>query len=586
MYIKKLVNLARKVINKMFKYLIYGILAPFIYYKNATKKIQNDKVVFIELRHLELTNSSSYLYNELRNNYDLKIHCHFMNLNNKSRKGLIIHTIDLMKDVATAKYVFLNESNMFFSKLKVRKGTKIVQLWHGCGAFKKFGYSTAELIFGSTKRDMNKYPTSKNIDLITVSSEEVIWAYEEAMNKPKNSGEVKSLGVSRTDVFYDEEVKQKARIKLEKLFPEAKGKKVILYAPTFRGRVAKAIIPDMLRMDQFYKELSDEYVVLLKYHPLVKEPPVIKEEHQVFVRNMTQLMSIDDLLCVTDICISDYSSLIFEFSLFEKPMIFFAYDIEEFCDWRGFYYEYNELTPGPVCKTNIEMIEYIKNIEIEFNKEEVVAFKEKFMKSCDGNATQRIIQEVFGESIEIYKKNEVSKYNYARLLDGSIFFRDLASKMPEIAHSLSESRVKGIPLNNNNNKIKIAYKPTYRQWVGLEDKRTYLDLQLLSERLCNKVEILLVMPEKEVENAFPLVKYLEDVIKVVPTLPTKKIMENADMLILDYDVNLYAEIDNEIPVYLYQPDKAIYQACKGRSIINDNCNVLGSELDLINIIEG
>ena len=114
-------------------------------------------------------------------------------------------------------------------------------------------------------------------------------------------------------------------------------------------------------------------------------------------------MTIEDLLCVSDICISDYSSLVFEYSLFERPMLFFAYDLDEYFDWRGFYYDYNELTPGPVCKTNDEMIDYISHLEERFDRQKVIDFKEKFMRSCDGHATDRILHMVFADRYDSLK---------------------------------------------------------------------------------------------------------------------------------------------------------------------------------------
>ena len=76
-------------------------------------------------------------------------------------------------------------------------------------------------------------------------------------------------------------------------------------------------------------------------------------------------------------------------------MIFFAYDRENYCDWRGFYYDYDELTPGPVCRTNEEMIQYIENIDERLDREQVARFREKFMGACDGKATGRILSYLF-----------------------------------------------------------------------------------------------------------------------------------------------------------------------------------------------
>lgn len=106
---------------------------------------------------------------------------------------------------------------------------------------------------------------------------------------------------------------------------------------------------------------------------------------------MTKELSIEQLLCVSDICISDYSSLVFEYSLFERPMLFYAYDLEDYFDWRGFYYNYEELAPGPVVYTNEEIIDWIMHLEERFDRNRVRSFRKRFMNACDGHATERIL---------------------------------------------------------------------------------------------------------------------------------------------------------------------------------------------------
>ena len=296
----------------------------------------------------------------------------------------------MLKELATAKYVFVDDASLILSSIPLRKETVAINLWHACGAFKKFGRSTAELKFGSSAATLDKYPNYGNLTHVTVSSPEVIWAYEEAMHLPK--GIVKATGVSRTDQFYDKEFVESRKQKLYDIMPEAKDKKVILYAPTFRGHVATAKSPNKIDFERFCQELGDEYVLVCKHHPFVKKPPVIPEELQHFARDLTKDLTIEDLLCCADICISDYSSLVFEYSLFEKPMIFYAYDYDNYCDWRGFYYDYSEFTPGPIVQTEDELLDSIKNIDTQFDKQKVIDFKKKFMGSCDGHATERIIE--------------------------------------------------------------------------------------------------------------------------------------------------------------------------------------------------
>ena len=156
----------------------------------------------------------------------------------------------------------------------------------------------------------------------------------------------------------------------------------------------------------FYESLHEDYVLVFKHHPIVHKRPEVPQEYSTFARDLSDTMTIEDLLFVSDICISDYSSLIYEYSLFEKPMIFFAYDLDDYFDWRGFYYNYDELTPGPVYKTNEEMRDYIEHIDERFDREEVRKFKERFMSACDGHATDRIMKMFFEPSLEKYKKKD------------------------------------------------------------------------------------------------------------------------------------------------------------------------------------
>ena len=108
-------------------------------------------------------------------------------------------------------------------------------------------------------------------------------------------------------------------------------------------------------------------------------------------------MEIDELMCVSELCITDYSSLIFEYSLFERPLIFYAYDLEQYYDEQGFFYEYDKLIPGPICRTEQEILEQILNSS-HYDKTSIRNFENKFMSSCDGQATQRILKLVFRES--------------------------------------------------------------------------------------------------------------------------------------------------------------------------------------------
>lgn len=384
-YKKKFISKLRR-IRKHYRYKVYF---PKVYSSYCTEPVQENKVLFLEMRFTKLSNSFELIYKALEESGEYDLKCSYVQFNFIRGREFTQRVNEMLKELATAKYVFVDDASLILSSIPLRKETVAINLWHACGAFKKFGRSTAELKFGSSAATLDKYPNYGNLTHVTVSSPEVIWAYEEAMHLPK--GIVKATGVSRTDQFYDKEFVESRKQKLYEIMPEAKDKKVILYAPTFRGHVATASSPDRIDFERFCRELGNEYVIVCKHHPFVKNPPIIPEELQHFARDLTKYLSIEDLLCCADICISDYSSLVFEYSLFEKPMIFYAYDYDNYCDWRGFYYDYSEFTPGPVVQTEDELLNSIKNIDTQFVKQKVIDFKEKFMGSCDGHATERII---------------------------------------------------------------------------------------------------------------------------------------------------------------------------------------------------
>ena len=386
--IKKLYWQTRKKVGQILMFRIVFPLGYKHYIKG--KKIKREKAVFVEVRLDEITGSFRLVYDRMKaDGFD--VHEQFIENIKPGKWGYIKRCLRMLEDISDAHYVFLNDACNVTSCIPLRKGTKIYQLWHACGAFKKFGMSTAELIFGDNRKSLEKYPNYGNLSYVTVSSPEVIWAYEEAMNLKDTKTQVVATGVSRTDVFYDQHFIEQSKAAVYSVCPAAENKKIILYAPTFRGRVAKAESPDCLDIPAMKRALGDEYVLLIKHHPFVKQPPVVPEDCTDFAMDVTKSLEIDQLLCASDVCVSDYSSLIFEYSLFERPMIFFAYDLDDYFDWRGFYYNYDELTPGPVVKETEEIIDYIRHLDARFDQAQVHAFKEKFMSSCDGHATDRIM---------------------------------------------------------------------------------------------------------------------------------------------------------------------------------------------------
>lgn len=386
----------KQLLKRVVKDITLSFLYPLIYRRHAKKPVESGLVVFYETKELEMPGSFDLLYERLSSDPSKKVEYITLAQNHVSRLKYYLNGARCLKRLAAAEVIFLDDASDLVSCLPMRPETKAVQLWHACGAFKKWGMSTADLKFGGTRESIRRHPFYKNLSLVTVSSPEVAWAYIEAMDLEGQEDIVRALGVSRTDIFFDEGFLTQAREKVESVFPPAKGKKVLLYAPTFRGHVSTATGPDRLDIAEMERALGDEWVLLIKHHPFVKHPVPIPEGCEDFAYLVKGDLSIDDLLCAADACISDYSSIVFEYSLFLRPMLFFAYDLDDYNDWRGFYYGYDEFTPGPVLTTSDEVIDYLAHLDVRFDSCEVESFRDRFMCACDGHATERIMGCVFG----------------------------------------------------------------------------------------------------------------------------------------------------------------------------------------------
>ncbi len=385
----------KKGISGAVKFLTFRVLFCGIYRLHAAKPIQQDKVLFVEVREPSVSNSFRLLYQKIKKEGTYRIHTHYLRSGFVSRLEYLRRCTAMLKDLADAKYVFLNEGCNVIGSIPMRSETILTQTWHACGAFKRFGFSTAELKYGETAEEMRKYPYYGNTTYVTLSSPDIAWAYEEAMMLQDRRECFRATGVSRTDVFFQKWFLQAANAHFAQCVPFAGDRKVLLYAPTFRRHAKEAASPDKLDIQKLKQALGQDYVLVCKHHPFVSHPPVIPPDCADFAKDVTKELSIDELLCVSDICISDYSSLVFEYSLFEKPMLFYAYDLEDYFDWRGFYYDYHELAPGPVVRTNEELIEKIRELETCFDPQRIREFRQRFMASCDGKATERIMRMVF-----------------------------------------------------------------------------------------------------------------------------------------------------------------------------------------------
>lgn len=385
----------RKAYEKDYKSGIKAIfikeILPELYNLYRKKPVEN-KVIILQQRK-KLNASCSCIYNRLTNDgkYDIKFHeLDFKNLPLIESYG---RALDFMKDFATAKAVITHEQSELLGMIDIRSETKFIQLWHGL-PIKKIRKSLAGMPGYKSEKGFIEYPEN-NYDLVPISAPEWRPVFEEFMGLEQGTPVIQSMGISRTDQFFNKEYIKTCYDKLYERVPKSKEKKVILYAPTYRGLEPNRTAPDELDVAKFAEVLSDEYILIIKHHQTLAEwPEIPKPYNNDFAYDFRKIkgMDINELLTVADICISDYSSLVFDFSLFERPIVFFAFDEDKYNDERGVYYTLDELDAGPVLKTNEEVIAHIKSMDVALEHERAKKFRERFMCSCDGHANDRIME--------------------------------------------------------------------------------------------------------------------------------------------------------------------------------------------------
>lgn len=307
--------------------------------------------------------------------------------------------LKLIYHLATSRYILLDDFTNAITFMKVRKGQEIVQLWHGPGAFKKFGWSRAtngENI-GSIHRGYKKYTKA------SVSGEGIRWCYAEAFSISEDR--VKATGFPRTDSFFDQDFLQKTRDGFFKEFPHLKDKKIILFAPTYRSTKVNDASYDFSKIDfqaiynQFYNQ---GYVFIIKWHPaiynnmtmnVIKKPDL--SLYKDFYYDFSEYRDINDLLIVCDTLITDYSSVIFDYVLLNKPIIYFTYDLDEYTGYggRGLYFDFDEYVFGQVVHKCDNLVDAISHNDLMEEKRKV--FFDKFMGECDGYSTYKTCQWIF-----------------------------------------------------------------------------------------------------------------------------------------------------------------------------------------------
>ncbi|EZX16748.1 hypothetical protein V070_02427 [Staphylococcus aureus C0673] len=296
--------------------------------------------------------------------------------------------------VTISKYFVLN---MRQPKWLYKKPEQVLlSTWHGT-PLKKLVFDMDNVTSANKNYKKDFYEQSRNWDYLIAANKYSEDIFNSAFMYPRE--DILTYGYPRNDILTNHTEEYKNGLKKKLGIPVHK--KVILYAPTWRddqfhgpGQYKFLMQLDLQRLRE---ELGDEYVVALRMHYFISDNLDLSE-FKNFAFDFSRYNDINDLYISSDILITDYSSVFFDFANLRKPILFYTYDLEKYKDvLRGFYIDMNKDLPGPLLFDSEEVIDSIKNIETVENdyQDKYDEFYNKYCSLDDGKATERVVKEVF-----------------------------------------------------------------------------------------------------------------------------------------------------------------------------------------------
>lgn len=357
----KIIIYAAKIIVKIMNLIFYNC------------KIKNNKITYISYKNNKLPKNMKMIRKYINRKYpyvDEAILAYKFTNSIADKFWYFIELIKQVYHIKTSKVVVLDGNNFVISNIDISKETKIVQIWHATGAIKKFG--------NDYKRT---YPIRAYDYIITTSSKSIgrmasAFSVEEKCVLP--------LGYPNTDNIFNKKKFKEYREYMLKKYDFIKDKKVILYAPTFRGEGVYDKKYCSVDFNKTTEALGDEYIIIYKMHPILQSQE-IKNKKNIYDLSKEELYKI---FSITDILISDFSSIIYDFLILEKPILLHVPDLKDYVESRGTYEDYYKFAPGKISCNEDELIETIKSNDYDLEK--IRQMKNEFYDNKDDKSTKRI----------------------------------------------------------------------------------------------------------------------------------------------------------------------------------------------------
>ncbi|HPE14981.1 MAG TPA: CDP-glycerol glycerophosphotransferase family protein [Bacilli bacterium] len=341
-----------------------------------------DRITLISRQSNNITLDFKLLKKEIENHkkYDVIVLCKKLEGKDNAKISEILsyigHMFKQMYYISTSKWIVLDSYCIAASLLKHKKNLKIMQMWHSIGTMKKFGYDILDLQEGSSKKMAKLMRMHMNYDIVLCAGQ----GYKKDLIRQFNcdSKNIRICPLPRVDLLLDAKYKAAIKKKIVTKYSTLKYKKTILYCPTFRVNEDnfKSNVDKLISCVDFKK-----YNLIVKLHPnsRVINLPIEVIDDKAF--------STMEMLFVSDYIITDYSCILYEAAILNKPLYFYNFDFDDYHIKRDLNIDYLNELPGTISGDPKKIIEAIETNQYDFTK--LSQFTKKYI-NVDKNNTSKI----------------------------------------------------------------------------------------------------------------------------------------------------------------------------------------------------
>lgn len=352
--------------------IILALFYPFTF----LFRVHQNRITFISLEHDNLSKDFKILHDELsaKQEYEIKTLLFKFQPTFLGQLQYGLACIQQLFVLQSSKLVIIDYNNFVISKFPHRKEVKVLEIWHATAALKNFG--------NCVQRDYE----IKNYDYAIANSDFYKGVYAQAFNLPEEN--VLVTGIPNNDKIFDDHFVQDTKVRLLEKYPVLANKKVITYAPTFRGRISTYFKEAKIDLARVHQALGEDYVIIYKAHPLISGSAYENNPHVLFIEEEP----ISSIFCVTDVLITDYSAIAVDWMVFDKPIIAYVPDFKSYSKKPGLTIDYLQEFPGAVTFNEGELIQALQATDSTSYQKERALFFKKTYNYCDGKATERVLK--------------------------------------------------------------------------------------------------------------------------------------------------------------------------------------------------